>query len=84
MGTVGIDVLAWGVAHSWGTVIIELPEGFPHAGDLDGTLGVVGLFGTEVVGTKVRGLGGGAGCFPLDTGGVGTWLGSGDGSLWRF
>ena len=33
---------------------------------------MVGLFGTKVVGTKVRGLGGGVGCFPLDTGGVGT------------
>ena len=32
----------------------------------------MGLFGTWAVGTKVRGLGGGAGCFPLDTGGVGT------------
>ena len=37
------------------------------------TFGVVGLTGTvEVDGTKVQGLGGGAGCFPLDTGGVGT------------
>ena len=37
---------------------------------LRGTGGVAGLFGTEAVGTKVRGLGGGVGCFPLDTGGV--------------
>ena len=49
-----------------------LLEGCPHEGGLRGTWGVVGLFGTEAVGTKVRGLGGGAGCFPLDTGGVGT------------
>ena len=39
---------------------------------LGGTGGVAGLFGTEAAGTKVRGLGGGMGCFPLDIGGVGT------------
>ena len=37
------------------------------------TLGVLGLAGTvEVDGTREQGLGGGVGCFPLDTGGVGT------------
>ena len=49
-----------------------LLEGWPCEDGLGGTGGVVGLFGTEAVGTKVRGLGGGVGCFPLDTGGVGT------------
>ena len=49
-----------------------LLEGCPHEGGLRGTWGVVGLFGTKAVGTKVQGLGGGTGYFPLDTGGVGT------------
>ena len=49
-----------------------LLEDWPHEDGLGGTGGVAGLFGTEMVGTKVWGLGGGAGCFPLDTGGVGT------------
>ena len=49
-----------------------LLEDWPREDGLGGTGGVAGLFGTEAVGTKVQGLGGGAGCFPLDTGGVGT------------
>ena len=45
------------------------------------TFGVLGLAGTvEVDGTKVQGLGGGVGCFPLDTGG-GLALVMG---FWRF
>ena len=49
-----------------------LLEDWPRGDSLGGTRGMAGLFGTEVAGTEVRGLGGGAGCFPLDTGGVGT------------
>ena len=49
-----------------------LLKDWPREDDLGGTEGVVGFFGTKVAGTKVRGLGGGTGCFPLDTGGVGT------------
>ena len=49
-----------------------LLKGCPREGGLGGTGGVVSLFSTEAVGTKVWGLGGGMGCFPLDTGGVGT------------
>ena len=49
------------------------PEVFPFGTGGGATLGVLGLAGTvEVDGTRERGLGGGAGCFPLDTGGVGT------------
>ena len=45
---------------------------FPFCTDGGATFGVLGLAGTvEVDGTKEQGLGGGAGCFPLDTGGVG-------------
>ena len=44
-----------------------LLEDWPREDGLRGTGGVAGLFGT-----KVWGLGEGAGCFPLDTGGVGT------------
>ena len=46
---------------------------FPFGTGGGATFGVLGLAGTvEVDGTKVQGPGGGAGCFPLDIGGVGT------------
>ena len=72
MGTAGTGVLVWGVARDQGTVVVVLLEDWPCEDGLGGTGGVAGLFGIEVVGTKVQGLGGGVGCFPLDTGGVGT------------
>ena len=72
MGTAGTGVLVWGVARVGGTAVVVLLKDWPREDGLGGTGGVAGLFGTEAVGTKVRGLGGGAGCFPLDTGGVGT------------
>ena len=56
-----------------GTLDIVLPEVFPFGTSGGVTFGVLGLAGTvEVDGTRERGLGGGAGCFSLDTGGVGT------------
>ena len=48
------------------------PEVFSFCTNGGATFGVLGLADTvEVDGTKEQGLGGGAGCFPLDTGGVG-------------
>ena len=49
------------------------PEVFPFCVSGEGvTFGILALSCTvEVDGTKGRGLGGGVGCFPLDTGGVG-------------
>ena len=47
------------------------PEVFPFGTSGGATFGVLGLAGTaEVGGTREWGLGGGAGCFSLDTGGV--------------
>ena len=72
LGTAGTGALVWGAVHNGGTAVVVLLEDWPCEDGLGGTGGVVGLFGTEAAGTKVQGLGGGAGCFPLDTGGVGT------------
>ena len=56
-----------------GTPDVVPPEVFPFSTGGGATFGVLGLAGTvEVDGTRERGLGGGVGCFPLDTGGVGT------------
>ena len=56
-----------------GTLDVVPPEVFPFGTGGGATFGVLVLAGTvEVDGTRERGLGGGAGCFPLDTGGVGT------------
>ena len=56
-----------------GILVVVPPEVFPFSTGGGATFGVLGLAGTvEVDGTRGRGLGGGAGCFPLDTGGVGT------------
>ena len=69
----GTDVPVWDVCVSGDFVrdpLVAAPD----------VVGVV-LSCTEAEGTKERGLGGGVGCFPLDTGGVGSGLGSGVGSL---
>ena len=56
-----------------GTLDVVPLEVFPFCIGVGAAFGVLDVAGTvEEDGTKVRGLGGGAGCFPLDTGGVGT------------
>ena len=56
-----------------GTLDVVPPEVFPFGTGGGAIFGVLGLAGTvEVDGTRGWGLGGGAGCFPLDTGGVET------------
>ena len=73
MDTAGIGVLVWDFCVS-GNFVQD-----PLVAVCDVLWVVLGC--TVGVGTKDWGLGGGAGCFPLDTGGVGSGLGSGDGSL---
>ena len=56
-----------------GMLDVVPPEVFPFGTGGGAIFGVLGFADTvEVGGTRERGLGGGAGCFPLDTGGVGT------------
>ena len=55
-----------------GTLDIVPPEVFPFCIGVGVAFGVLDVAGTmEEDGTRERGLGGGMGCFPLDTGGVG-------------
>ena len=55
-----------------GILDVVPPEVFPFCIGVGTAFGVLDVAGTvEEDGTREQGLGGGAGCFPLDTGGVG-------------